>query len=102
MQVFAQKICVDYIFKCDCDAVIYYGDIKRRIRLPIKENYAEYDNMLREIICQMRRNIEKGIIPAVKKGQKCSGCSMKDLCMPKLKKRSSVREMISAIWEDEL
>ncbi|MCI8631807.1 MAG: Dna2/Cas4 domain-containing protein, partial [Firmicutes bacterium] len=23
MQVFAQKICVDYIFKCDCDAVIY-------------------------------------------------------------------------------
>lgn len=102
MQVFAQKICVDYIFKCNCDAVIYYGDIKRRVKLPIKENYAEYDNMLRKIICEMRRNIEKGIIPAVKKSQKCSGCSMKDLCMPKIKKRSSVREMIDAIWEDEL
>lgn len=29
MQVFAQKICVDYIFNCDCDTVIYYADKKR-------------------------------------------------------------------------
>ena len=25
MQVFAQKICVDYVFHCDCDAVLYYA-----------------------------------------------------------------------------
>ena len=28
MQVFAQKICVDYVFGCDCDGVIYYADVK--------------------------------------------------------------------------
>lgn len=102
MQVFAQKVCVDYIFGCDCDAVIYYGDIKRRIKLPIKENYSEYDNALKTVITEMRQNIKKGLIPAIRKGQKCSGCSMKDLCMPEIKKRSSVREMIDSIWEGEL
>lgn len=31
MQVFAQKICVDYVFHCDCDAVLYYADVRQRI-----------------------------------------------------------------------
>ena len=29
MQVFAQKICVDYVFKCDSDAALYYADVKK-------------------------------------------------------------------------
>lgn len=35
MQVFAQKICVDYVFNCDCDGVLYYADVKKRIRPPL-------------------------------------------------------------------
>ena len=34
MQIFAQKICVDYVFKCDCNAEIYYTDVKRRVKFP--------------------------------------------------------------------
>lgn len=57
MQVFAQKICVDYLFNCDCDAVLYYADVKKRIPLPLRENFTEYDCELKELLLQIRRYI---------------------------------------------
>ena len=59
MQVFAQKICVDYLFNCDCDAVLYYADVKKRIPLPLRENFTEYDCELKELLLQIRRYIRK-------------------------------------------
>lgn len=94
MQIFAQKICVDYVFSCDCTAEIYYADVKRRYPLPLKENFLEYDEKLKTSLRQMRKLLMKGQIPPIRKGQKCSGCSMKDLCMPKLKKTSDLRSQI--------
>lgn len=85
MQVFAQKICVDYIFDCDCSAVIYYADVKKRIELPVKENYMEHDQKLKRLLAEMRQYLSLGNIPPIRKNQKCSGCSMKDLCMPSIK-----------------
>lgn len=84
MQVFAQKICVDYTFNCKSDAFIYYSDTKKRIPVYFDGLYESYDKKLKEMLIEMRHNMDKGIIPNIKKGQKCSGCSMRDLCMPKL------------------
>ena len=86
MQVFAQKICVDYVFGCDCDAVLYYGDVKKRIALPLKNNYDNYDKVLKQLLKEMRDYLNRGVVPTIRKGQKCNGCSMKDLCMPSAKK----------------
>lgn len=86
MQVFAQKLCVDYVFGSDCDAVLYYADVKKRISLPLKENFALYDQQLKVLLNEMRDHLERGSIPEIRKGQKCSGCSMRDLCMPSIKK----------------
>lgn len=97
MQVFAQKICVDYVFSCDCTAEIYYADVKRRVPLPLKENYLEYDELLKETLNKMREYLIKGEIPAIQKNQKCSGCSMKNLCMPQLKRVPKVRKQIEMI-----
>lgn len=97
MQVFAQKICVDYVFSCDCTAEIYYADVKRRFPLPLKENYLEYDKLLKETLNKMREYLIKGEIPEIQKNQKCNGCSMKDLCMPQLKKMPKVRNQIEMI-----
>lgn len=97
MQVFAQKICVDYVFSCDCTAEIYYADVKRRFPLPLKENYLEYDKLLKETLNKMREYLIKGKIPEIQKDQKCNGCSMKDLCMPQLKKIPKVRNQIEMI-----
>ena len=102
MQVFAQKICVDFVFGSDCEAVIYYADVKKRIKLPVKENFEMYDAQLRKLLEEMRKNLEKGVIPAIKRGQKCSGCSMKDLCMPSVKKVKNIVSEIQKIWETEI
>lgn len=102
MQVFAQKICVDYVFGSDCDGVLYYADVKKRIELPLKDNFEMYDRQLKKILKEMRLHFVKGQIPQIKKGQKCSGCSMKDLCMPSIKKSKSFLSEIRKIQKMEM
>ncbi len=99
MQVFAQKICVDYVFGVDCEGVIYYSDVRKRIALPLRENFQEYDKKLQNVLSEMREHLVSGKIPAIRKGQKCSGCSMKDLCMPSIKSVPSLRAEIKKIGE---
>ena len=61
-----------------------------------------YDVQLQKILGEMRMDLEKGVIPAIKKGQKCNGCSMKDLCMPSVKKVKSIVSEIQKICETEI
>ena len=102
MQVFAQKICVDFVFGGDCDAVLYYANVKKRIKLPLKENFEVYDRKLIKLLKEMRTNLEQGVIPSIRKGRKCSGCSMKDLCMPSVKKSKDFMTEIRKIQETEI
>lgn len=102
MQVFAQKICVDYIFGCDCDGVIYYGDVKKRVPLPLRDKFAEYDDKLKSLLVEMRRYLEIGSIPEIRRGQNCTGCSLKDLCMPSAKQIKSLREEIHKIGKAKM
>ena len=102
MQVFAQKICVDYVFGSNCDAVLYYADVKKRVALPVKENFDEYDQKLKKILEEMRARLNKGKIPEIPKGQKCSGCSMRDLCMPSVKNPKAFRAELEAIGKMEV
>jgi CRISPR-associated exonuclease Cas4 len=101
IQVFAQKLCADYIWKCKSEAYIYYADIRKRIALPFEEEYPIYDAKIKSLLAQMREINLTHKIPARKKGQKCSGCSISDLCFPKDKKYC-VRDMIMFMkeWED--
>lgn len=102
MQVFAQKLCVDYVFGCDCDAVIYYADVKKRIQLPVREQFSVYEEKLKLTLAEMRLHFANGDIPPMRKGQKCSGCSMKDLCMPDLKRHNNLRAAIEMIADSDL
>ena len=97
MQVFAQKICVDYMFGGDADGILYYSDQKERVKLPLKENFAEYDALLKKILAEMREFMKEGTIPPIKKDQYCFGCSMKDICMPKLKVPQSFRDLVKTV-----
>lgn len=102
MQVFAQKICVDYVFGCNCDGVLYYADVKKRIALPLKENFTEYDTRLKDILSEMRKDLASGCIPKIRKGQKCSGCSMKDLCMPSIRQVKNLQAEIEKIGKAKI
>lgn len=97
MQIFAQKICVDYVFKCDSKAAVYYADVKKRYYLPLRKLYYELDRELKTILSEMRKNISEGHIPSIRKGQNCSGCSMKDLCMPSVKRGTGFRDELKKL-----
>ena len=101
MQVFAQKICVDNIFGCNCDTAIYYADVRKRYDLDFSKTYREYDERLRQLLVEMRSFLKAGRIPEIRSGQKCSGCSMKDICMPKLKRSEKFSLKIEKMLEDE-
>lgn len=93
IQVFAQKICADSIWNCNSEAYIYYSDTRKRVRLPFDTEYEKYDTMLKNLLFEMRKVINSKIIPPRKKGQKCSGCSMADICFSK-EKKYSVRDIV--------
>ena len=52
---------------------------------------------MRKTLEEMRDYLKRGEIPPIRKNQKCSGCSMKDLCMPSMKKINDVRNEIEKI-----
>ena len=93
IQVFAQKICADSIWKCDSEAYIYYSDTRKRVKLPFDTEYEKYDTMLKKLLSEMREVLSEKRIPPRKKGQKCSGCSMSDICFPK-EKKYCVRDIV--------
>ena len=66
------------------------------------ENFEEYDVKLKNILAEMRRNLATGHIPGIRKEQKCSGCSMKDLCMPSIKPVKDLQAEIEKIGKAEL
>ena len=102
MQVFAQKICTDFTFKCDCEGVIYYADVKKRVQIPLKENFEIYNEELKNQLEQMRYFMKIGKIPDIRDGQNCRGCSLKEVCMPiKIKKNYCVRDAIRKSIEME-
>lgn len=104
MQIFAQKICADSIFACDCEAYIYYADTKKRVKLPFQDECASFNHDLIQILGEMRTYKQNGRIPPIQKSQKCNGCSLQDICMPRLKKSKSVeaeiKELMTEIWEN--
>ena len=49
--------------------------------------------MLKKLLSEMREVLSEKRIPPRKKGQKCSGCSMSDICFPK-EKKYCVRDIV--------
>ena len=83
--------------------VLYYADVKQRIPVDFTDSYREFDNELKDLLCEMRTNLREGIIPPIRKGQQCSGCSMKDLCMPSsLKKSYRFQKELQHVLEEQL
>ena len=102
MQVYAQKLCVDAVFGGNCEAVLYYADVKQRVRLPLAEQREEFDAKLRAVLLKMREALRNGTIPPIRRGQPCSGCSLRDICIPKLRTAASVRSAVTALLEETL
>ncbi len=96
IQVFAQKLCADFVWSCKSDAYLYYSDTRKRVKLPFDEEFRKYDEMLKKLLSDMRETLAKHEIPMRRKGQKCSGCSVAEFCFPKDKKYC-VRDIVNSM-----
>ncbi len=100
MQIFAQKLCVDHVFGGNCEAAVYYADVRKRVVLPVREEYARLDRELKEVLVQMRTMLKLGKVPPIPRQQRCTGCSMKDVCLPVKKAGTQVRSRIQVLIEE--
>lgn len=79
MQLLGQKICVDQLFHTDCTTFFYFANTKKRVSVEFTQ--ADYLR-LKEILKEMNALRSSHTIPPIPPAQHCSGCSLKDICLP--------------------
>lgn len=95
LQLTAQAMCLEDMLCCEIPfGFIYYGEIRRRIRV-------DFDGDLRkrteEVIDEMHQLFSRKYTPKVKRRKVCNACSLKDICLPMICGKSAseyVSEML--------
>lgn len=92
MQLTAQALCLEEMMVTDIpEASLFYFETRQKIPVLIDESKR---NILKEKVAEMRSYWDKGYTPKAKKSQKCNRCSLKDICLPTLENKESVKSYI--------
>ncbi len=100
MQLTAQAMCLEEMLCCEVDkGYLYYGETRHRETIEIN---SQHRSMVVDLFNEMHNLYEDKRTPKVKRTKACNACSLKDICLPVLLKKKSVREYMSqAIREGE-
>lgn len=99
LQLTAQVMCLEEMFSTEInEGAIFYGETRKRERIIITE---ELRNEVQNIVKEMRQYYERNYTPKVKSDKKCNSCSLKNICLPKLDKCTTVKTYIKNKLEDE-
>ena len=100
LQLCAQAMCIEEMLAGEIEhGYLFYGETKRRTDVIID---AELREKTTKAVSQMHEYARKGYTPRVKMRKGCSACSLRDICVPKLFKTSSVRGYINEMLKEEL
>lgn len=92
LQLVAQAMCLEEMMCTNIDfGYLYYGATKHREKVEINE---ELRKTVKQICNQMHEYFQRRYTPKVKMTKSCNACSLKDICIPKLMKNSSVHDYI--------
>lgn len=92
LQLCAQAMCMEEMLLCNIpEGYLYYGETRHRVKVSFDEVLR---NKVERIFTEMHELYSKQYTPKVKPSKACNACSLKEICMPKLYKASSVREYI--------
>ena len=95
-QLCAQAMCLEEMLCCSIsEGALYYGQLRRRQIVSFTPQLRELTAATAEEMHQMYR---KGHTPRVKPSKFCNACSLKELCVPRLLRKTSV----SAYLEEEI
>jgi len=97
LQLCAQAVCLEEMLGCEIsEGALFYGEPRRR---EICLFSTELRNKLKELTEKMHSLFERQHTPKGVAGTNCNGCSLKDLCLPKLSKKTdkSVQEYLESV-----
>lgn len=90
LQLCCQAMCLEEMLSCDVnEGDLFYNETHRRQSVQFT---AELRQHAGDIIAEMHNYYKRAYTPKVKTGRKCQSCSLKELCMPQLCKKLSVRD----------
>ena len=91
-QLCGQAMCLEEMLCCDIKkGALFYGKTKRRSEVNFShELRQEVVNALEE----MHQLYRRGYTPKIKPKKGCNACSIKNLCLPKLMKKRSVKKYL--------
>ncbi len=92
LQLTAQAMCLEEMLCCDIPfGYLYYGEIRRREKI-------EFSKEIRKEVCEMFREMHgyfsRQYTPKVRWSKSCNACSLKDICLPVLGKKKSVKNYL--------
>lgn len=92
LQLCAEAMCLEEMLACDIpEGALFYRQTKRRERVKLDEDLR---NMVEADFLQMHDLFSRGWTPKVKQTRSCSSCSLRDLCLPELRKVKSAKAYI--------
>lgn len=99
LQAAAQAMCLEEMFCTVVDEIhIYYGKTRHRLKLPLS---SEIRSQVKSISEEMHTYFQRQYTPKVKYSRRCSACSLKEICLPKISKNTSVKQYISNALGDD-
>lgn len=98
LQLTAQALCLEEMLLCNIDiGYIYYGEMKRRMEVEITEELKEE---VKSAFLEMHEYYKRKYTPKVKRRKSCNACSLKNICLPELDKKESVKTYIDRFLVD--
>ena len=100
LQLATQAMCLEEMFSTQVlEGAIFYGETRRREVVDIT---GELKDEVRSMFREMHDYYTRKYTPEVKYSKSCNACSLKDICLPALRKTVSVKSYINQmLWEDE-
>lgn len=97
-QLCAQAMCLEEMLCCSVPVgALYYGELRRRTAVSFT---AELRKQVQDSIAEMHRLYHRRSTPQVKVSKACNACSLKELCMPKLMRRTKVADYLAAAMKE--
>ncbi len=94
LQLTAQALCLEEMLACHIPiGYLFYNEIKHRVEVPIEE---EYRTLVKNTIVDMHEYFRKRHTPKVKSGPHCNNCSLRNVCLPELFEKQTVKSYLNA------
>lgn len=101
LQLCGQAMCLEEMLACEIpEGSLFYGEPRRRAKVAFT---AELREKVKAMLAGMQALYARGYTPKVKPAKSCNACSLKEVCLPKLYKTSTVESYLQArLGEDDI